>query len=117
MPLVFVYGTLKRGGSNHRQMDGAKFVAPAHTPAGWTLYDLGEYPGLVAEAGAPGVSGELWEVDDARLAALDRFEGVSTQLYARDTLRLAEPAGTDAFAYRYLPPVIGRARIGQTWPP
>lgn len=115
MPLVFVYGTLKRGGSNHRQMRGAKFLAEARTGPGWTLYDLGEYPGLVAEKNAAGVRGELWEVNDAQLSALDRFEGVHTGLYARESLTLLEPAGATAFAYRYLPAVTGHVAIGEIW--
>ena len=34
---LFVYGTLKRGGSNHAQLAGQKFIAEAHTMPGYTL--------------------------------------------------------------------------------
>ena len=50
--LVFVYGTRKRGGSNHHYLAGQTLIGTARTVAGFTLYSLGDYPGLVAEATA-----------------------------------------------------------------
>lgn len=122
--VLFVYGTLKRGGANHRQMEGQRFLGAARTAPGFTLYSLGEYPGLVVEPGdREGVTGELWSVDAAGLARLDAFEGVPEGLYVREPARLAElPAGfasaeaARAELYRYLGAVDPRARIGHTWP-
>ena len=54
MTLVFVYGTLKRGGSNHFLLAHQQFVGATRTGAGFALYDLEGYPGLVAEPGAAG---------------------------------------------------------------
>lgn len=114
--LIFVYGTLKRGGSNHRFLSGQKFLGTAHTVAGFTLYALDGYPGLVRAPDAPGVSGELWEVEPACLAKLDEFEGVDEELYARETIALAPPfAATPAEAYVYLRSVAGRPHLGETW--
>lgn len=121
--LLFVYGTLKRGGSNHGWMEGQTFLGEAITAPGVTLYSLGDYPGLVVEpADRDGVSGELWAVDDAALARLDEFEGVGEGLYARERARLADyPRGMTrseaarAELYRYLRKVDRRARIGSTW--
>lgn len=116
MPLVFVYGTLKRGGRNHAQMSGGRFVGPARTQSGWALHDLGSYPGMVPAPDAPeGIVGELWEISDPLLAKLDRFEGVHEGLYRRETLALAEPTGTTAFAYVYLRPLDGHRRLGAEW--
>lgn len=127
--LVFVYGTLKRGGSNHRWMDGQRYLGPARTVAGHTLYSLGDYPGLVADpADRAGVEGELWAVDAAALARLDAFEGVPEGLYARVPLPLAEWPPTAALApdadgrppvaqtYVYLRDLAGRPRLGSRWP-
>lgn len=72
---VFVYGTLRRGASNHFRMDGAEFVA-AGTIAG-RMYRFGWYPGLVVDATGGDVFGEVYAVGRAQLAALDEFEGVS----------------------------------------
>ena len=56
---VFVYGTLKRGGENHRFLAGQSFLGPARTGPGWQLYQIDGYPGLVAET-ADGTSRDLW---------------------------------------------------------
>jgi gamma-glutamylaminecyclotransferase len=126
--LIFVYGTLKRGGSNHAQLAGQTYLGPARTQPGFTLYSLGEYPGLVATpATAPadceGVSGELWSVDAAALARLDAFEGIHEGLYARVPARLAAfpatvPADDAARAelYLYLGEIAGRPLLGSFWP-
>ena len=72
--LLFVYGTLRRGGSN----DIAR-IAPAARFAGMArirgrLYDLGAYPALLPDAGAGWVAGELYTIPDAAWPALDALE-------------------------------------------
>jgi gamma-glutamylcyclotransferase (GGCT)/AIG2-like uncharacterized protein YtfP len=115
--LLFVYGTLKRGCSNHAHLAGQTFVAAARTPSGYRLYDLGGYPGLYPHAGdTAGVTGELWSVDDAALARLDRFEGVHEGLYRRTPLRLLAPHDTLP-VHAYFPglPPDGRPEVGAVW--
>jgi len=116
---VFVYGTLKRGGRYHAHLAGQLFLGQARTAAGFTLYSLGEYPGLVAdEADQAGVTGELWAVDAACLERLDILEGVSVGLYSRDFARLAPPheiLAPAAQLYRYLGTTEGRIHLGSTW--
>jgi gamma-glutamylaminecyclotransferase len=118
MNLVFVYGTLKRGGSNHFFLRGQKFLGNVRTVAGFTLYSLGDYPGMVrALSDATGVTGELWQVDDTALAELDRLEGVDEGLYQRIDAPLApNPFANSAQTYLYLRPIDGLAAIGPTWP-
>lgn len=118
MTRVFVYGTLKRGGANHGLLRGQRFLGEARTAAGLTLYSLGEYPGMVPDAGdGDGVIGELWEVDDACLYGLDALEGVDEGLYARVAIPLAAPADAgEVQAYLYRPGIAGRPRLGSTWP-
>ena len=115
--LLFVYGTLKRGGCNHHRLADQSFVGPARTCPGFTLYDLGGYPGIVAAApDAPGVMGEVWSVDAAGLAALDAFEGVPEGLYRREPLALLKPYdGQRIDAYIYARDVRGRPLIGSEW--
>lgn len=117
---VFVYGTLKRGQSNHDQMHGATFLDAASTLPGHTLYDLGDYPGLVLDPAAPsGVEGELWRVDDQLLARLDAFEGVAEGLYARVPATLAPPhhqLAPPAWLYLYLGRVSAQRHLGPRWP-
>ena len=71
--LVFVYGTLRRGGSQHGRMAGAEFVA-AGTIRG-RLYRIDWYPGVVVDDAGDDIAGEVLAVDPALLAELDLFEG------------------------------------------
>ncbi|UYG06587.1 gamma-glutamylcyclotransferase [Halomonas sp. M4R1S46] len=71
-PLVAVYGTLKRGLRNHHWLDGADFVGADRLTTA-TLYDLGPYPGARLEP-SRGVEIEVFRVDAALLAGLDRLE-------------------------------------------
>ena len=118
MSLVFVYGTLKRGGANHHFMAGQSFSGAARTPPGYTLYDLSGYPGLVRQGGdREGVCGEVWSVDDDCLTRLDWLEGVGEGLYSRGAVPLEPPFEKHRVeAYFYLKDVGGRPRIGAEWP-
>lgn len=130
--LVFVYGTLKRGGANHSFLAGQRFVGLARHAPGMTLYSLGDYPGMVADpSDREGVVGEVWAVDPACLEALDALEGVAEGLYARRPADLIEsplPAaagGGDHTAnqpqaivetYLYLGDTRGCPHVGASWP-
>jgi len=70
---VFVYGTLRRGGSNHFRMAQAQFVAAGAVRG--KLYRIDWYPGFVADETAGRVVGEIYMVDAETIAALDEFEG------------------------------------------
>jgi gamma-glutamylcyclotransferase (GGCT)/AIG2-like uncharacterized protein YtfP len=75
--LVFVYGTLRRGGAGAMSLrfPAAKFIAEATVGGG--LYDLGAYPGLLLDESNSRVTGEVYEVDDELLHELDAFEASS----------------------------------------
>lgn len=118
MTLVFVYGTLKRGGGNHRHLAGQQFLGKAGTVPGYALYALGDYPGMVrAPEESRGIQGEVWQVDAACLAQLDRLEGVSEGLYERVSVKLAAPFHDQPVeTYLYLPSPGGRRVAGTEWP-
>jgi len=78
---LFVYGTLRHGEPGHALLRGAALLGKARTEPEFTLLDLGEYPAIVA-GGRTAVAGELYEVDDALLLELDRYEDVP-ELYLR----------------------------------
>jgi gamma-glutamylaminecyclotransferase len=115
--LLFVYGTLKRGCSNHHHLADQSFVGLARTVAGYRLYDLGGYPTIQPNPNdRDGVVGEVWSVDDAALERLDRFEGVHEGLYRREPFPLAGGfAEQKAQAYVSVLPVTGRDDIGSEW--
>jgi gamma-glutamylcyclotransferase (GGCT)/AIG2-like uncharacterized protein YtfP len=108
--LVFVYGSLMRGQGNHRLLEHARFVRAAHTTAAFTLVDLGAFPGLLAR-GTTAVRGEVYRVDDATLAALDRLES-HPRFYRRQEIALTDGPRVEAYllsAERYgsYPVVVG----------
>jgi gamma-glutamylcyclotransferase (GGCT)/AIG2-like uncharacterized protein YtfP len=116
MTSLFVYGTLKRACSNHAFLAGQQFVGEAKTAAGYALFELAGYPGMVAVDDGAGVSGELWSVDDSCLARLDELEGTAEGLYVRAAVELRPPfEGRRAEAYLYLKAVDGRRRLGSAW--
>lgn len=110
--LLFVYGTLKRGLANHQQLSAARYAGEAAMP-GVDLHDLGPFPMAVSGRGT--VLGELYGVDAATLARLDRFEGVP-RLYRRERLPLGD--GRTAWIYLGQPRQVRHSpRLdGGCWP-
>jgi gamma-glutamylaminecyclotransferase len=115
---VFVYGTLKRGLSNHGWLRGQTFLGEAQTEPDYRLYKLGGYPGMVRVADGAGLAirGEVWEVDEAGLAGLDMLEGVLEGEYALAPIQLeGEWAGRGVQCYVYLRSVTGCREAGAEW--
>jgi gamma-glutamylcyclotransferase (GGCT)/AIG2-like uncharacterized protein YtfP/predicted glutamine amidotransferase len=88
MQRVFVYGTLKKGFGNHRLLSNSRFLGNATTVSKWLM--IGEdmpFPYLLEQDWKKGkyIKGELYEVDEATLARLDRLEGVPSH-YKREDL-------------------------------
>lgn len=116
MNRVFVYGTLRAGHGNHeRLLRTAQCLDPhAVTQPGYRMATAGGFPMVhrlpLGEWGAANVvQGEVYEVDDATLAALDRLEG-HPRWYQRTEVILGN--GMTAFIYlneqgRDLPTVEG----------
>jgi gamma-glutamylaminecyclotransferase len=84
--LVFVYGTLRQEEVNHDLLVRARFVAEARTEPCFDLFDLGAFPAMSA-GGETAVLGEVYAVDEATLARLDRLEG-HPSFYERTQIRL-----------------------------
>lgn len=105
---VFVYGTLKEGFPNFRVNRGARVPGEFVTVVAFPMYVIGRcaVPWLVDRPGEGHVvRGQVFEVDDATLAAMDELEMVSVPgWYARRPVRV-RPAGAsdgsavDAFVY------------------
>uniref|UniRef100_A0A7E4VBG1 Gamma-glutamylcyclotransferase family protein n=1 Tax=Panagrellus redivivus TaxID=6233 RepID=A0A7E4VBG1_PANRE len=99
---VFVYGTLKRGEPNAHIMSNPKtgkhkFVGGAVTKEAYPLFVAGQWniPFMLGEEGKGfRIHGELYDVDEAKLKALDTLEGHPT-VYQR-TLRPVIPDGKNA---------------------
>ena len=77
--LLFVYGTLKRGGCRHAALADQTLLGEARTRPIYALHHLGAYPGLKnAPDGGQVVYGELYAVEETRRTRLDEIEGSPT---------------------------------------
>jgi gamma-glutamylcyclotransferase (GGCT)/AIG2-like uncharacterized protein YtfP len=104
---VFVYGTLRRGGSNHFRMEGAAFVSNGIVRG--RMYRIVWYPALILDAVGDLLKGEVFAVGVEQLAALDRFEGSA---YRR--VKVAVDCGDrieDAWLWEWQGPVDESRRI------
>ena len=116
---MFIYGTLKRGGSNHHYMEGQQFVDVAQTQPAYRLYDMGGFPGMVPDGHGTGLSieGEVWDVSDECLKKLDVLEAVDEGEYLYEVVPLLPPFDQEQImGYRYARPVDGRPDLGTRWP-
>lgn len=76
--LVMVYGTLKKGKSNHHPLlDDAEYMGRCAVAGQWDLYDVGWFPAVVRRSIGPRayVVGEVYKVDSDTLRSLDLLEG------------------------------------------
>jgi gamma-glutamylcyclotransferase (GGCT)/AIG2-like uncharacterized protein YtfP len=101
---LFVYGTLQSGEGNHRLLRAARLLGVRRTEARYTLVSLGAFPALL-ERGTTSVVGELYEVDDDTLAAVDRLEG-HPHLYRRERVHLLGGEHVEGY-------LLARARGGR----
>ena len=116
MQRVFVYGTLKQGFCRHHAISSQKFLGPAKTQPIYLLFDLGSYPGLVADEDGISIEGELYEVDEDCLKNLDLVEGVNEGYYSREAVQLIDHWDDEpALTYIYLKSTDGCAQIS-SWP-
>ena len=78
MHKVFVYGSLKSGGSIrglNQFGEGADIVGKATTQyPDYNMVDLGSFPGVFM-GGTKYIQGEVWEVNDDVFEQLDAIEG------------------------------------------
>lgn len=103
---VFVYGTLRRNHRHHDLLPSSTFIGDFRTGTAYPRVVSTAYFGPVLldipGTGAP-VCGEVYAVDDATLAALDKLEnndGVNYTRRAIKVTRVADPAATaDAYVY------------------
>jgi gamma-glutamylaminecyclotransferase len=84
---VLVYGTLKKGHSNHILLEeaDAEFIGYDSVTGHFGLCDMGAIPAVVDSTDISTVKGELWAIGPEGLASLDLLEG-HPNLYARRKL-------------------------------
>ena len=118
--LVFVYGTLRRGGSNAFRMEGAVFCGEARVEG--ELHAITWYPGLTLKTGAGWVIGEVYQVGPEQMRALDEFEGLSAGEVEGSEYRrvkvavMSNGAMMPAWVYEWKGPVDpGKKVVSRDW--
>jgi gamma-glutamylcyclotransferase (GGCT)/AIG2-like uncharacterized protein YtfP len=96
--VLFVNGTLMRGGALHRNLDGATFLGEGWTAPVYRLYSINDrHPGMIrVPSGGVAVRGELYEVSSAiweRVAAQE-----PANLY-RGSVELSDGRTVDGILY------------------
>jgi gamma-glutamylcyclotransferase (GGCT)/AIG2-like uncharacterized protein YtfP len=99
---VFVYGTLRRGCSNHGLLAGSEYLGPARTVQAYALY-VGACPLVVKDQAVSPVLGEVYRVDAAGLARLDELEE-HPHVYRRELTEVELDAGERLTAWLYFYP-------------
>lgn len=108
--VVFVYGTLMKGQSNHhRYLANSSYIGDA-TLSSYDIYDLGHYPGIVEGEGR--VYGELYEINSDDLKQMDILEDEG-DLYLRKLVQVSLDNGEcrDAWCYIYHHSIDGHPQI------
>ncbi len=102
--LLFVYGTLQRGGKFHTAMTtaGATFLTEAsQTSKEFVMKDLTHYPALVEAKVGEGsyIMGELYSVPTKNLHHIDAVEGYPTYYNRKTTTVWANGSPFEALVY------------------
>jgi gamma-glutamylaminecyclotransferase len=103
--LVFVYGTLLRGMSNHAMLAEARFLGTARTKASFALY-VDYYPKVIRDEPVSPIAGELYLVDGMTLARLDDLEDHPFE-YRREQVLVIMDDGEETRAWVYFHPRPG----------
>ena len=101
--LVFVYGTLRQGCSNHHLLKGETLLGPARTMDRFALY-VDDFPYLIKSQPCSRVSGEVYRVGPVAFARLDALEN-HPLWYRRERRGVAMENGSVLQAWVYFFPV------------
>lgn len=107
---IFVYGTLMKGQSNHNYfLYKSKFLGTGKI-SGYEMYDLGSFPGIIPGNGT--VEGEVYNVTDYELQAINRLEGEgSLYIKTRVNVKMDNGKTISGSAYVYNDSVEGCPKL------
>lgn len=87
MENVLVYGTLRKGHSNHRLLGCSELVGSYMVALPYVMKHLGGFPGLLPDGQRHGIFCEMYKVDDDTFNRLDVLEGYPS-FYNRTEVRV-----------------------------
>ena len=105
--LLFVYGTLRQNFGNHGFLKNAQFLGEGKTQDKFVMHCRGSIPFVSESQAISHIVGEVYEVDDNNLAAIDQLEGCypkrddsgefeSSSWYIRKQVAIQFGGGNDA---------------------
>ena len=99
---VFVYGSLKKGHSNHSLIQSSEFICEAITiDRNYDMLSLGSFPAMV-NGGNYDICGEVYNISKETLTYLDELES-NGSFYIREKIGVAPiDANTDAWFYAWV---------------
>ncbi len=100
--LVFVYGTLKRGGAWHHLLSDCEFMGSGQTLGRFPMI-IDTIPYLLDENMGHQIHGELFKVDPSTMVALDALEGHPTWYVRRKKRVIAGGTSYEAYVYFLTP--------------
>ncbi|MGE5322759.1 MAG: gamma-glutamylcyclotransferase [Actinomycetota bacterium] len=114
--LLFVYGTLKRGGALHTELtsQGVRFLGSAQIQGRLFRIPGESYPGALPTDTQEYVMGELYELENPRsaLKRIDEIEGCDEGLFERKLVNAwVKNQRAKVWAYFYAKPLKKSSRI------
>jgi gamma-glutamylcyclotransferase (GGCT)/AIG2-like uncharacterized protein YtfP len=73
--LIFVYGTLRLGHSNHHLLKDANSYGIGNTAEAYSMYLISGYPYVTSFEPRYSIVGELYAINSGTLSVLDKMEG------------------------------------------
>ncbi len=100
--LLFVYGTLRKGCSNHHFLSQSSFLGLARTENNHALY-MGDFPYAAKKPEISPIVGEVYAVDLNTLQLVDSLEE-HPNWYRREQVRVRLESGESITAWLYFHP-------------
>lgn len=107
--LVFVYGTLMSGLSNHGYLSKAQFLGRAKTKEKYSLFCRG-IPYVDKRSNLYHIEGEIYEITDGILKTLDILEG-HPNFYCREEIQVITEEGEEKTCFIYFCRPSGSAEL------
>ena len=87
-PLLFAYGSMKRGFRNHYRLKNDKFIGQAKTKKKYCMFPAPSYnyPYRIEDDHMWQLKGELYELTNTPIETIDEFEGSPVCYYKKMTI-------------------------------
>lgn len=95
---VFVYGTLRKEGSNHSLLSSSTYIGSGQTEDLFTMYVSG-IPYVNPNEKTSTIKGEVYEIDRMTLLGLDMLEGHPEWYYRRLVYITTDKGLVEAYLY------------------